>query len=119
MTMMIKSQTVDDVLVVSLAGDLDSSTAPEVQDQLHTLIEPGGRVLIDLSDVPYMSSAGLRTMLLVYRQSESSSCRIGLTGVSLDLRHMMSAVGFLDFFALCDTVAAGVRFLDTPLRGTA
>lgn len=115
MTMTINTRTVDAVVVVSLSGDLDSSAAPTVQDELHELVEPDGRMLIDMSGVPYMSSAGLRTLLLVYRQSESINCRIGLVGLSIDLRQMMSAVGFLDFFTLNDTVAAGLLYLDAPI----
>jgi anti-sigma B factor antagonist len=58
-----------------------------------------------------MSSAGLRTLLLLYRNAEAVNTTVGLAGVSPDLRQMMEATGFLGFFAVSDTVSDGLRDL--------
>lgn len=109
--MEIDFREVDDVRVVSLQGDLDGRTAPAAQAELLPLILPGASVLLDLSGVPYMSSAGLRMMLLVYRHAQSVDSRIALVGLSEDIRDTMSATGFLDFFVMSDSVDAGVAAL--------
>lgn len=113
----IGTRTVGTVVVVSLVGDLDSATAPEVQDELHSLVEPDGQVLVDMSGVPYMSSAGLRTMLLLYRQAQSVDTTVGLVGVAADLRNMMAATGFLGYFTVSDTVADGLRDIRAAVPG--
>lgn len=112
--MQIEPRDVGDVRVVALTGDLDGKSAPAAQERLLPLIPPSGNVLLDLSGVEYMSSAGLRMMLLVYRHAQSVSSRIALVGLSEDIQDTMSATGFLDFFVLSDSVDAGVQALAAP-----
>ena len=61
-----------------------------------------------MTKVNYMSSAGLRTLLLIYRQSTSQSVKIALVGVSEEVKDVMTMTGFVKFFALCDTLEAGL-----------
>jgi anti-sigma B factor antagonist len=68
-------------------------------------------VLVDLSAVPYMSSAGLRTMLLLYRNAQAVGTTVCLVGVSTELQEMMEATGFLGYFPVHDTVEDGLREL--------
>jgi anti-sigma B factor antagonist len=97
--------------VVALDGELDSGSAPAVQERLAALVPSDGRVLVDMSAVPYMSSAGLRTMLLLYRNAQAVGTSICLVGLSPELRQMMDATGFLGYFPLHDTVEDGLRDL--------
>jgi anti-sigma B factor antagonist len=115
----VTTRIVGTVTVVALAGELDSSAAPGVQDRLRSIVTADDRILVDLSGVPYMSSAGLRTMLLLYRQAQSVNTAVALVGLSAELRAMMGATGFLGFFAVDDTVADGVRGLEDAERGAA
>jgi anti-sigma B factor antagonist len=104
----VTDRTEGPVTVVTLDGELDSASAPAVQERLTGLVQPDTRVLVDLSAVPYMSSAGLRTMLLLYRNAQAVDTSVGLVGVAPELRKMMEATGFLGFFALHDTVEDGL-----------
>src|SRR5438093_13076958 len=99
------------VTVIALDGELDSRTAPRVHEQLDSLVPERGLVLIDLSCMSYMSSAGLRVLLLVYRQAQRNGARLALACAPPDVRDIMSATGFLDFFTVADTVEAGVAAL--------
>lgn len=100
------------VTVVELAGELDSATAASARDELVRLVGDGGLLLLDLSGLSYMSSAGLRVMLLIYRQARTSGARLALAGIPNDIRTIMAATGFLDFFTVVDTVAAGLEELE-------
>jgi anti-sigma B factor antagonist len=99
------------VSVITLTGRLDSGSAPAVQDELSGLIPDRGLVLLDLSGLDYMSSAGLRVLLLAYRQAQRTGARLALAGLSAEVRSVMAATGFLDFFAVADTVDDGVEAL--------
>lgn len=101
----------DQATVVVLDGEIDSASAPAVQERLAALVPPGSRVLVDVSAVPYMSSAGLRTMLLLYRNAQAVDTTVCLVGVSTELREMMEATGFLGYFPVHDTVEDGLREL--------
>jgi anti-sigma B factor antagonist len=99
------------VTVITMDGRLDSTTAPGVQAELAELVPEQGLILLDLSRMSYMSSAGLRVLLLVYRQTQRTGARVALTGLPPDVRAVMAATGFLDFFAVVDTVDDGLEAL--------
>ncbi len=99
------------VTVVALIGDLDSATAAQVHADLGELVPDRGPVLLDLSRVSYLSSAGLRVLLLVYRQARQKGLRLALASVPPDMHAVLSETGFIDVFLVADTVAAGVEAL--------
>ncbi len=109
--MEIEFETVDGVVVVTLFGELDSRTAPIVQDKLMDLPSPEARVLLEMSGVNYISSAGLRALLMLYRRMANSDGRVALVGLTESIRDVMTVTGFLDFFAAYDTLPEGVAAL--------
>ena len=84
--MRVDREMVDDVTVLRLTGDLDARSAPDAQQRLTSLISPGTPVLLELSGVGYVSSAGLRTLLMTYRRAQQSQTSISLIGVPETLR---------------------------------
>ena len=98
-----------DVTVIALAGNLDSTTAPDLREHLGQLVAGRGPVLLDLSQVPRVSGGGLRILLVARRQAEQNGTRLTLAGMPAEVRAVMAATGFLEFFAVADTVAAGVQ----------
>jgi anti-sigma B factor antagonist len=107
----ISRRVVGAVTVVSLAGELDARTARVAHERLSGVLPIQAPVLLDLSQVHYVSSAGLRTMLMVYRQAQRMGTPIALVGVSSPLRSILSATGFLRFFRIVDSVPDGVAVL--------
>ena len=104
-------KTVEQVNLVEIVGDIDGKSAPQAQEQILALIGPGSRILLDMSGVEYMSSAGLRMLLSSYRQVSSNDGQIGLVGLSEDIQDTMSATGFLRFFTTYETVEDGLAAL--------
>ena len=82
-----------------------------MQARLGELVPEAPRILLDLSRTSYLSSAGLRVLLLVYRQAQHSGSVLALAGLGDDVREVMSATGFLDFFTVADTVEHGLEAL--------
>lgn len=101
-----------DATVVEVAGDIDGSTAPALQEQILAVAQPGCRLLIDMSRVGFMSSAGLRVMLILHRTISGGTGHVALVGLSPDIKDTMSATGFLKFFTTADTLDAGLQALD-------
>ncbi|HXV96964.1 MAG TPA: anti-sigma factor antagonist [Anaerolineae bacterium] len=104
-------KTVDQITVVEITGDIDGKTAPEAQEQILPLIQPICQLVVDMSGVEYMSSAGLRMMLSIHRQASANKGQLVLVGLSEDIKDTMSATGFLGFFTVQDTVVAGLAAL--------
>lgn len=101
----------DGVNVVTLVGELDGQSAPVAQEQILPLAAPDTGLIMDLSQLAYMSSAGLRMMVLLYRQFTSQNCKIVLVGLSDSIQDTMSATGFLNFFVLSDSYESGLKVL--------
>jgi anti-sigma B factor antagonist len=97
--MNIQVEKVGKVTVIELDGELDSNTSPIVQEQILSLAEKNSRLLLDMTNVTYMSSAGLRTLLVLYRYLTENTGKIVLAGLNDDIRDIMSITGFLDFFS--------------------
>jgi anti-sigma B factor antagonist len=101
----------DGYTLAALNGELDSRNSAEVQQKLLAAAGPAPRLLLDMQGVAYISSAGLRTLLMVYRQITNQEGRVVLAGLSEALKELMSITGFLEFFAACDTVEEGLAAL--------
>lgn len=109
--MEITTQSLDSVTVAHLTGELDSRTSAVAQGQLAPLVSAGSRLVLDMSGVDFMSSAGLRLMLSLYRQATSLGGHIVLAGLSPELVDTMSATGFLASFKTSETVDEAVAAL--------
>lgn len=101
-----------DVRVVSVRGRLDSTTAPGFAERLsRALDEPKRRLLIDFSQLEYISSAGFRVLLVAARQASETDGAIALSGVAGKVRQLFDLGGFLDLFQICGTRAEGIAAL--------
>jgi anti-sigma B factor antagonist len=92
------------IQVITLEGEVDGKTAPVAQQEILPLLPAGAPVVLDFAGVGYMSSAGLRMVLLIYRQGASKGSTIALAGLSEEIRDTMDATGFLGFFTVADSV---------------
>ena len=100
--------TVQGITVIALTGELSAKTAPAAQQSILAQAQPLGKMILDMSGVSYMSSAGLRVLLVVYRTVSGKGGQAMLVGLSEDLRNTMAVTGFLDFFAHQDNLEAVV-----------
>jgi anti-sigma B factor antagonist len=99
------------ITIVEMAGELDSISAPEAQDQILPLVKRECKILLDMSSVIYMSSAGLRTLLLLYRQIRDNLGEVIISGLGDEVRDVMALTGFLDFFQTVESRSDGLRLL--------
>ena len=110
--MEINVRRINQVTVVDLVGEIDGSTAAAAQAQILPLAASADKLLLEMTGVTFMSSAGLRLLLSTYRRISDSGGRVVLVGLSDDLRDTMAMTGFLGFFATFDTVEGALEMLD-------
>ena len=101
--------------VVHVIGSIDAKTAPEIGTAFQPVLDGSRNVIVDLAGVDYVSSAGLRLLLVAYRKVNAESRRLVLAAVKTDILQVMSHTGFLPFF----TVVADEAEALTALAGTA
>ena len=99
---------VQGITVATVDGEIDGSTAPQVQEQILNVVDSGDQLVMDMSEVPYMSSAGLRMLLVMYRTLVGQGGKVVLVGLSEDLQDTMEMTGFLEFFDHFDDLDAGL-----------
>lgn len=109
--MEINLKTVEQIIVVEIIGNIDGKTAPQVQEQISPLIQAECKIVLDMTQVAYMSSAGLRLMLTTHRRVSSNKGQVILAGVSTEIQETMSATGFLGFFTVQETVDGAIAAL--------
>jgi anti-anti-sigma factor len=77
---------------ISLAGELDLSTAPELDEVLQEAVEHGGAVLIDLTELSFMDSTGIHSFLKAADSLRGRGCLI-LHGEQDRVRRVLDLVG--------------------------
>jgi anti-sigma B factor antagonist len=87
---------------IAIDGSIDGKTAPMLRDQLKPSLDDAQNVVLDMRGVDYMSSAGLRLLLLIYREFAAKKGKLVLVGLSADIKAVMSHTGFLTFFKVAD-----------------
>ncbi len=109
----INVSTHDNTNIVAIIGDIDTKSAPDVTTQVLKLVEESKdkSILLDMSQVAYMSSAGLRMLLSLHRNANTKKVQLILVGLSEELRGTMEVTGFLSFFTTSETVDAGLALL--------
>ncbi|WP_024545272.1 STAS domain-containing protein [Picosynechococcus sp. NKBG15041c] len=111
--MQISLQTIDDLQIASLTGDIDASTAPIVTEQILPIIKPSAKIILDMTKVAYMSSAGLRMLLSLHRQSTGQNSILVIVGLSEDVQDTMAVTGFLSFFKTYSSLEEATTIFQT------
>jgi anti-anti-sigma factor len=109
----IKRRTIDNVTVVALSGALDGPAAVAAREKINKLLPQHEHLVVDLSETTCVSSASVRTMLLIYRQAQALGHTVAVVGLTPEVHNVLEATGFLDFFVVADTVKACVAAVST------
>jgi anti-sigma B factor antagonist len=99
--MNITQDTEGGVLTLAVAGRLDSNTSQTLDDALSSGAVRGHPALhLDLSDVPYVSSAGLRVLLKAAKAARAGKTGLALSGLSPQVREVFDVSGFTALFRI-------------------
>ncbi len=96
----ISSTRVDDNLVVSVSGRLNTSTAPELDNELESLIAETEHLVIDFADLAYISSAGLRVVLSTQKAMNRKGGTLVIRNVKPEIMEVFEMTGFVDFLTI-------------------
>lgn len=86
-------------LVIEIIGKLDTLVSDEFQEKAEKIIdENSGNIIFDCKDLKYISSSGLRALLLLARKAKASGNTISMRGVNASVSEAMEISGFDSFF---------------------
>ena len=109
--MEVRIKTEESMTVVELAGSLDSNTSPDVQGQLMPLIVPECRLILDVKECEYVSSAGLRVLLMLAKNITKVNGKGVVASLSEEVKDVMEMTGFDHMFSAYDTAEQAARAL--------
>jgi anti-sigma B factor antagonist len=94
----ITQEQLQSTIVLHVVGAVDSNTAPDLQEALLRATDaPSGSVELDLAQVSYMSSAGLRALLLAAKALQKRGERLSLLKVPPQILNVLNLTGFTTF----------------------
>jgi anti-sigma B factor antagonist len=92
------------VAVVAVAGRVDSATAPDLEGKLRELVDAGqSQIVLDLKDVEYMSSAGLRAMVSTLKSVKRVNGDLRLANPSTRVEEVLRLAGLTSIFSIHPT----------------
>jgi anti-anti-sigma factor len=109
--MEIKTEKQGDITVLSLIGRLDSPAAPESQEKMMPVLNQGSRFVIDACKLEYVSSAGLRVLLLAAKKVAAKDGKAVMAGLSEEIKDIMKMTGFDHMFEYHPDVASASKAL--------
>ena len=83
-----------DSLQINVEGKIDTLTSPEFQDAVLKSFQKGDNIVINFEKVPYISSAGLRALILGQRTAASRGGQFTLINVQPGVQSVFSETGF-------------------------
>jgi len=100
-TVEITTTSRDSATILSVAGRIDTATAPALEQAINQEIEHQHRkILLDFSSVSYISSGGLRVLLATAKKLKNPGDRFALCSLSPEVLKILKLAGFTSIFSI-------------------
>jgi len=97
--MSVTIQEQDGNMVAILVGSLDTAAAAETEKAMSPLNDVEGKdIIIDCTDLEYISSAGLRIFLAILQNAEEKNGHVYIKGLNEKVRTIFTITGFCNIF---------------------
>lgn len=92
--MTIKNKQDGAALILEIEGRVDTTTSPELQNKILEAFKSTKELVLDFAKVAYISSAGLRALLIGQKTASSKGASMALRHVSAAVMQVLESVGF-------------------------
>ncbi len=108
--MQVSEEKNENVLVLGLSGRLDSATSPQFEKQLLGHVSNGeNRLVLDLSALEYVSSAGLRILLMGAKRTRQEAGTMVLCNLRPAIEEVLKMSGFLAILTVAPSREAALE----------
>ena len=88
-------------ITARLVGRLDTPAAAEITQEIQPLLDHAeGTIVLDCSEMAYISSSGLRIFLTLRKAAAAAGGHIVIEGLSNEIRQVFMMTGFLQLFEI-------------------
>ena len=110
--MNVEVQRQDGNLIALVEGSVDGNNAAAFQASLQDAVEEGDKsMVLDFGALDYISSAGLRVLLLVAKDRENSGANFAICSLQGQVRELFSVSGFDQIIQISDSAGRRHEFL--------
>ena len=88
--------------VISLSGELDPHTAPLLQREIDSVISDGSDLVLDLSQLAFVDSSGLRVLISAQQQLADHGGTLVVRAPSETVRRLLEITGLVDHITISD-----------------
>ena len=89
-----------ETIIFSLDGRLDTATSPKLQETLIPAFDETGNIVLDFEKLAYISSAGLRVLLMGQKTATTKNAKLVIKNVSEDIMEVFEMTGFSDMLTI-------------------
>ncbi len=90
-----------EIFVVELEGRMDTNTSPEFQKEMETYYSREGfKMILDFDKLDFVSSAGLRVLLLIQKKSKALNGSLVIKNVKPEIQEVFDMTGFSDILTI-------------------
>lgn len=98
------------VVTLELNGRLDASTSSILEKKLMALLDGGEKYFVlDFKQLDYISSAGLRVLLMAAKKTNGIGGKVVLTCLKEHVKEVFDIAGFTAIFPICSTQEEAVK----------
>jgi len=112
--MIIRTSEMGQVRVITISGSIDALTAGEVET---VLVEQAGsghaRLVLDMSQVDFMSSAGLRMILVGLKECRQAGGDLRIAAAQPGVMNVLDIAGFMSVLKTYDQIEMAVNSFET------
>jgi anti-anti-sigma factor len=99
--------------VVTAQGRMDAASAPALEAELKALLDQGEtRIVVDMAQVSYIASSGLKVLLATLRQVRQRQGRLILCNIQPKVASILEMIGFDQVFSIAPNLATASSLLD-------
>jgi stage II sporulation protein AA (anti-sigma F factor antagonist) len=106
-------RTIPAPTLVTVAGELDLLTAPQLRD--HVLPLPDDDLVLDISGVRLLAAAGLRVVLELQNRRARAGAQVVLAGPSVTVRRVLCATGLDKTLPMAASAEDAVALVTAPV----
>jgi anti-anti-sigma factor len=104
---------IGEVVLLRVSGRIDLSNADTFRDTLRSaLSKAGSGIVLDFSAIDYISSAGLRSLMIAFKEGKAKGKAFGIAALQPLVREIFAISRFDLVFPLFDTVEEAIRTQD-------
>jgi anti-anti-sigma factor len=97
--------------MLRVVGRVDSSVAKQLEAKVADVIARDGDIVVDLHEMNYVSSAGLRSFIMLAKHAHAKNHAISLCAMREEVTEIFEISGLLELFAVHDSVETALAQL--------